>query len=199
MREATKKDREKVVKIIEESFIKSPSVDWVVSTLKSREKGLRVLAKYAFDVGFIRKGVYLSSDANAIAICYKNSNKIGFIQSHYQNFKLFVGAIGFQKILPVLKRQKYFSQQRPKGKDYLYFWFFGSTNDARGNGSANELQREIFEMSNNEQLPIYIETSIRKNRIVYERFGFEVYHTWHVEKENIDMWFMKREPEPVSF
>lgn len=197
MREATKKDRKKVVKIIEESFINSPSVDWVVSKYKNRKKGLKVLAKYAFDIGFLKKGVYLSSDGNAIAICYKNSNKIAFLQNHYQKFKLFVGAIGFQKMIPVLKRQQYFSQQRPKDRDYFYFWFFGSTNDARGSGSANELQREIFEMANNEQLPIFIETSIRKNRIVYERFGFITYHTWHVEKENIDMWFMKREPEPL--
>jgi hypothetical protein len=195
MRIATIKDKHTVVKIIQESFENNPSVDWVISTQKSKKKALTVLAEYAFNVGLRRKGVYLSSDNEATAICYRHSNKINPFFDILYKLHLLFGAIGFKNLKNVRHRQKYIKSKKPQQNDYLYFWFFGASNNGKGKGSAYDLQKHLFRMADANKLPIFLETSIRKNRVVYERYGFEVHHTWHVQSENIDMWFMKREPQ----
>ena len=72
------------------------------------------------------------------------------------------------------------------------FWFFGVNKEGQGKGAAKELWDYIIKMAENDDLPIYLETSVAKNKIVYERFGFEVYHTWDNRDENITIWFMKK-------
>ena len=81
----------------------------------------------------------------------------------------------------------------PVDCDYLYFWLFVVLPSARGSQAALELKNVIFKESDRLKLPIYLETTLQKNKRVYERFGFKVYHIWEIEKRDVTMYFMKRE------
>ena len=191
---ATKKDKNKVVRIIEESFHGNPSVTWVVRNDSKKDQRLTILAEYIFDLGLLKKGVYLSTDETAVAVCYKYNIRVNpFIKLYYQ-LRLLFKAVGIRKIVGTLKRQSYFKKHRRGEHNFLYFWVFGALDEGKGHGGAKELQKDIFQLSKESNLPIYLETSVRKNKVVYERFGFSIYNTWHIEEQGIDLWFMKREP-----
>lgn len=91
-----------------------------------------------------------------------------------------------------MQRNVRIKKSRPKDNDYLYYWFFGVKNKGRGQGGAQELKAAIFEESAQKKLSILVETSVNKNKRVYERFGFQVYHFWQNKAENLTLWFMKR-------
>lgn len=193
MFKSEKKHRNKAISIIQEALIDNNSMNWVLKDDKKKQDRLFVLAEYLFDSGMERQGVYLSEDAEAIAICCQLSHKINFIKKIKLQLKLVFLGIGFSKIKQVMKRQKYLYSLKPK-TDYLYFWLFAASDAGKGTKSTYELQKGIYKLSKDKNLPIYLETSIRKNRVVYERFGFEVYHTWKIDNQEFDMWFMKRNP-----
>ena len=74
----------------------------------------------------------------------------------------------------------------------MYFWFLGV--EKGGDQAVYELKDHLFELSKNQQLPILLETSVPRNRSVYERYGFEVYHTWEDSGNDKALWFMMRKP-----
>ena len=195
MKTANINDKQKVISIIEESFNDNPSIKWLIKNDDKKKRKLRALAEYMFDAGMNKNGVYLSSDNESVAICYLENGTDNPLKDCVLILKLIIKALGFRNAFKVFKRQQYLKGYRPFESDYLYFWLFGSSNKGKGCGGAFELQKGIFEMSEKLKLPIYMETSVKKNRIVYERFGFNVYHTWLLKKQSISMWLMRRNPK----
>ncbi|MEQ8474450.1 MAG: hypothetical protein RIC35_24850 [Marinoscillum sp.] len=148
---------------------------------------------YAFETGITRNGVFLSDDRQCTAICYRyNFKKDGF-KDYWNQLLLVLNCIGISNLSSVLKREAYINKLRPKDGQFLYFWFFGATQRGIKMRSVYELKKHIFDLSKNLNLPIYLETSVPKNQKIYQRFGFEIYHTWG-QREQTTLWFMKREP-----
>ena len=52
-----------------------------------------------------------------------------------------------------------------------------------------ELRNQIYTEAHKKQLSIYTETAIRKNMIVYRRYGFDIYHEW-IMPDSTSMWFL---------
>ena len=77
-------------------------------------------------------------------------------------------------------------------EEHLYFWFLGV--EKGGNKAVFEIKDQIFQWSEEKKLPILLETSVIRNRKVYERYGFEVYHTWDDSGNGNTLWFMRRMP-----
>ena len=59
--------------------------------------------------------------------------------------------------------------------------------------SARDLTIALFEKAKIQRIPIYAETTLEKNKKVYERFGFKVYKTWINQTNGIQVWFMCRD------
>ncbi len=55
-----------------------------------------------------------------------------------------------------------------------------------------------FSLSEKLQLPILIETTIEKLLRFYKYVGFEIYHQWHDEEADINVWFLQRELEKAN-
>ena len=193
MRKASIFDKDLVTGIISESFIDNPSVVSVIKNDKRKKQRIVALAKYAFKTAISRDGVYISSDNNGVAICYRYNTKKESLSDYWSQLILVIESIGVSRVFKILKREAYIKRYRHKSGNFLYFWFFGVNKEGRGNGAAMELKNAILEESKNKNLPIYLETSVEKNKAVYERYGFEVYHTWENTDKNMTLWFMKKE------
>ncbi len=83
---------------------------------------------------------------------------------------------------------------RPKEEPYMYWEFSGVNPNYQGMDSASfsmgELRDQVYSEAHQKQLPMYTETSIRKNMIVYRRYGFDIYHEWAMP-DGSTMWFLK--------
>ena len=104
------------------------------------------------------------------------------------NFPL---TIPIKNVFQTLKRESYLKKHRYDGT-HLYFWFLGVK---KGGGTAGfEMKDYLFDFSSKEQLPIILETSVERNKEIYERYGFEVYHEWPNSGKGKTLWFMIRKP-----
>jgi len=184
-------DKKEVVEIICESFSNNPSVMASIKSGGNKQAHLRGLASYAFNTAKSRNGIHITSNRNGVAICYPYNYKKETLSDYWYQVKLVITSIGVRKLFEVLKREAFIKSKRPSSGDFLYFWFFGVKDRARGSKIALELKNEIFEKSRQLNLPIYLETSVLKNKNVYSRYGFEVYYEWR-QNNGDTLWFMRK-------
>lgn len=192
MRKATKKDKEVVVDIISTSFRDNPGVNWLLKNGGANKKAIKRLSALAFIKGLRRNGVFISSNEKGVAICYDPSIKRSSIQEIIYEFYFGITSINLLRIPEVLKRESYRKSKRPSSGNYLYFWFFGVVKG--GENAARELGKAVFEEAKQLNLPIYLEAAEKRNKLLYERYGFETYHYWEVPEKNITFWFLRWEP-----
>lgn len=188
----SKEDKHLAIQILSDSFQQNPSVNWVIKNDLKRKERIHSLAEYAVKSAALKNGVFLSSDKSGVAVCYENMQKKNNIMEYVYQTKLVINSIGIRRVLKVLKRELYIAKIRPLNENFLYFWFFGVLPNHRGNGAAKELKESIFALAREKGLPIYLETSVFKNKKVYERYGFEVYHLWDEPGQDIKLWFMRK-------
>ncbi len=185
-------ETKKHIRLLAAAFDVNPSVNWVIKNDRFRKKRILALSDYSYKTAFIRQGIALSSDQQGIALCYRYNSHKTSLSDYWNQIQLIFRAIGISRTKEILRREHYLKRHRPASGDFLYFWFLGVNPEARGSGSAKELKDRIFHKSRKEQLPIYLETSVERNKNVYQRYGFEIYHTWNVN-EKLTLWMMKRD------
>ena len=188
MKLAKKKDKAKVVAILEKSFAENNTLLF----LTRKKNRIRKVAEYAFEYAFRRKGVFLSDSENGVAICYEYNKKKKDIIDYFNEFKLFISALSMKRIHRILSHTKRIENTRPKDGQFMYFWFFGAKPEKLKHNSAKELYLNILKLAKKKHLNIYAETTILKNKNVYERFGFEVYKQWFNPHSGINVWFMRK-------
>ena len=192
MRKATWSDKDTVIAIIAETFKDNPGVCWMLKKRRDHNKSIRTLAEYAFVKAHLHKGVYISSNEKGVALCYFPNSELFSWSLLYFQFRFLISAVNILRIPKLLWRESYRNKQRPKNKDYLYCWFLGVLKD--GAGAAFELRDGIMAEARTRNLPIYLETTLKRNQMAYERSGFETYHHWTDDSEGIEFWFMKLIP-----
>jgi hypothetical protein len=194
MRKATQADKPVVIAIICETFKINPTIQFMIKHDEKANHRIAAIAEYAFDFALKRKGVFISDNNKGVAICYQYNYKNVFLGDFFLMLKMVVKAIHFRKVLKVFLHDSFIKRQRPNDGNYLYFWFFGVLPEEQPKTSARDLTLQIFRLSDTLQLPIYAETTIEKNKRVYQHFGFRVYKTWLNRANGIQVWFMLREP-----
>lgn len=189
MRKANLNDKEKAARIIAETFEANPGINWLLYKNCNRKKTIKRLADYAFIKSYLRDGAFISSNEKGVALCYKYNAKLFSLKETYYLLRFALSSIPIIRILKVLKREAYRKKKRPSTGNYYYFWFLGVNKS--GSGAAFELNNEIKKLAQESGLPIYLETTVEKNKIVYERMGYELFHLWENKPEDIKFWFLK--------
>lgn len=192
----TRSDKNYVVEIIEKSMCHLPGVKWVIGDHPVKgSRRMHNLAEYIFEVAYRRSGIILSKDRNGVAILCRSNATLNWWQELLLKIKFVTLCCGLGRVAEMKERDDYIRSQRPVNREFLYFWVFSVLPGARKFGAAaSELKDEILRISDELNMPVYLETSLPQNKRVYERYGFTVYHEWNVKKRGFTLWFMKREP-----
>lgn len=190
MRLAQPKDKELVVRVMTTMFATNPAVLSLIAPEKSKEFGIKSLAEFSFQKCLSRNGVWISSNEKAVALCYRFNTGRFSLKEFLLELRFAIRFIGLSRLPAILAREAYRKKQRPADGNYYYFWFFAALPDA--GDAAFELKNGIFDLAKKAGLPIYTETSVERNRKIYERYGFETYHLWQDPKEDVTFWFLKR-------
>lgn len=188
---ATAKDKVDSVRIITETFNTNPSVNSIIGNKGNRKKKVERMADFAFVKSLNRNGVFLSKNRMGVAFFYQSNVKVFSFKELYYEVR-FALSIPLLKVLETLKRQSYLKKCRYQG-DHFYFWFFGV--EKGGDKAGFELKNHLYELSEKNELPIILETSVERNALVYQRYGFEIYHTWENYSDKDSLWFMIRKPK----
>lgn len=191
MKLASPEDKTESVRIITNTFDQNPSVNIVIGNGGNRRKKIKRLGTYAFIKAFNREGAYLSTNRKGVALCFESDAKGINLAEMWAELR-FALALPPKKVMQTLKRESYIKKHRFEGK-HLYFWFLGVEKD--GDFAVYELKEHLFKLSDHKQLPILLETSVERNKSVYMRYGFEIYHTWNDSGNGKALWFMMRKPK----
>ena len=189
MRIGDQQDRELVVNILIATFESNPAVQWMLRKGIHYKASLQRMANFVFSRSLRDQGVLISSNEKSVALFYRaNSKKISLMEL-WEELSFIISSVPFLKIPALIQREYRRKSIRPSSAPYLYFWFLGVLPEDAGAGF--ELKNAMFAEAKKQQLPIYLETSLSRNRRIYERIGFETYHEWIDEKRNICFWFMR--------
>ena len=192
MKKAQYSDKEKVIRIICESFDANPHVNYILKNDSKRLKRLAVLSEYAFYYGMRRDGVYLTDDDQGVSIIFEYQKVKMGIADYYRQLFLVFQSFTFWRSFWVQKVEKKIKENRAKDVRFLYLWFFGVTQETLGTNNARDMMKFIFDMSLEQKLPIYLETSLKRNSVIYKRYGFEEYNVYETEQKDLTMWYLKR-------
>lgn len=153
---------------------------------------MAAMAEYAFKIGMRRNGVHLTDDGHGVAIIF-NFNKVKMnLYEYYLQLLLIFKSFTVPRALMVNNLENLIKKNRASDVEFLYLWFFGVADEALGTSDGRDLMKFIFKMSAEQKHPIYLETSLKRNNIIYRRFGFEVYNILKTGRDNLTMWYMKR-------
>lgn len=184
--------RDTVVEMLSKAFLSNPRV---LKTIKkgNTEKKLRIMTEYAYDLVVKYNGVFLSSDNSTAMLYYRKKEKKMSLYDFWRYIRMFMLCIKPARALSIQKREQYIESLRPQGIDYIYVWLLGNNPEIRGLRGLAEVRDRLDEESIRHNLPILIETTVERNLKLYQYVGFEIYHHWYDEKEDLNVWFLMRE------
>lgn len=192
MKLARLSDKEKVVEILLESFATNPTFQFLIRNNKRKQHYVERIASYAFDFAIRRRGVVLSNNEKGVALCFKYDYMKKDMIDIIRMVTLVIRAFAVRKIFKILRHTNYVEKTRPQCGDYYYFWFFGVLSEEQPKTSGRELAIHVLKKAESESKDIYAETTLEKNKRVYERFGFEVYKEWYNPENELNVWFMRK-------
>jgi ribosomal protein S18 acetylase RimI-like enzyme len=188
---ATEKDRETVIDILSAAFNENQSVHYIVRQGRQRERSIRALMAYAFDVCRLSGEVWLSDNRQACLLYIYPERRKMTISSVWLDLRLVVQSVGFRGIKRALNREKQIKGRQPGGKR-LYLWFIGVRPDNQQQGAGTRLLQQLIDVAAIESRIILLETSTERNLPWYRSLGFESYDeldlTYH-------LYFLKKDPD----
>ena len=189
-------DKEEIIEKVAILLKEIPTSLEVVKNDSKRDKRFHYLATHMVEKAIKKDALIISKNGKGIAILFKTSKKDdNFWNNIPEQLGLLINVTGFKNALNILKTQKYIKEQRPQEGEYLYCWFWGILADARGADTqvGKEMKDEFYRQAQEYKLPLYAETRMRQNAIVYQRFGFELFNKW-AHPSGDTMYFLKYTP-----
>lgn len=161
------------LEILKETLVDNRSVLFSVGSRGFYRFKVWLVAHFLYSEASRNKGVFIDSKNEGI-ICFfeaKEKRSASFIIE----LGLIVFGIGPLRILRVWLRKKEVQRFHSQYENYIHCSYLAVRKSARGQGSIFELRNALFQFQQEKQLPILIETTIEKNKRVYERIGFRVH------------------------
>jgi ribosomal protein S18 acetylase RimI-like enzyme len=188
MIQAAYKDKPLILDILTKSFDSNKSVNYVVKQDKKREKRIRKLMDYSFELCWESGEIYLTPDKKAVALILLPHNKKTSLKSIFQDLNLAISSIGITRVSKVLKLESTIKKNYPKC--LMYISFIGVSPESQRAGIGSSLLKDIIQLSNKRKIPIYLETSMSENVAFYEKHNFELYK--QLEPEHV-IYLFKRD------
>ena len=189
MIKATYSDKEFIVDLLCRAFDQYNSINEAVKQNRKREKSIRRLMDYSFETCWLYGEIYFTSDLKGVALLFSPEKKKTMLKSLTRDLSLIFYAINFWRIVKIIRREfllkKYYSNQ------LVYIWYLGVEPEFQGQGVGTRLLKEIIQMVDQRNLPIYLETSLLINVSFYKRLNFKVFQKFHF---SYTLYMLKREP-----
>lgn len=195
MIKADKIHKEKVIEILSECFETNKTVNWIVKQDSKRKERIRHLMDYSFEACIETGQIFLTEDLTGVIICSNSEDKLPILEEAYLTIQFVWKVTGINGIGKALKRERYINQHHPQDQEFIYIWFIGLKKTEQGRGVGSAMLQEIIDVSNKEQIPVYLETYTERNLNFYKKHGFEVYHISPEEIFDFKLYFLRRLPD----
>ncbi|WP_066755543.1 GNAT family N-acetyltransferase [Crocinitomix algicola] len=167
-----KHKKERVIKILTESFKDNKSTTLVAKQDKKKDKRLKKLIQYSIFYGESFGEVFLTEDKNACYIIIDTEKKKTTWRSIIWDVRLMFQCIGIKNVRKVMKREALIKSNHPKGS-FIHLWYIGVIPTKQSLGIGTRLMKKIVKSAQAQNRKIYLETSTERNFKFYEQLGFK--------------------------
>jgi len=187
--------KREVIQMLSTSFCKNQRILSFINSACS--KHLRNFFNYVYITTEQTGNIFISKNNSNVLLYVKKSNKKTKIKSILALIRLLVLSASRTHLLSALKINKEVKKIRNTEalqcchSDYFYIWFLAGNISKRGLSGLYDIKKHLTDISHKSQLPIYIETTVKRMLAIYERAGFSIYAKKQIGNQTI--WFAKLE------
>ena len=171
--ECLKTDRLKALDLLKETLVDNRSVLFSIGSKGFFRFKVWLIAHYLYSEASRNQGLYIDANNEGIICFFEAKDKRS--PAFHIELSLILFGIGPLRLLRVWKRKKEVQRFHSQWKNFIHCSYLAVRKSARGHGAIFELRNALFQFQQEKQLPILVETTIEKNKRVYERFGFRVH------------------------
>src|SRR5687767_4435236 len=188
----TQTDKIRALDILTEAFLRVPGITWIIKNTKNQKQQLRLFLTSCFAETAEKEGAFITSDKNGVVFFYNLQKKPNPLLTFFRMLYLMIKVIGIRQSFRALKTRRLMDKVRPK-KGW-YGWFLATEKGVSGNRAGYEIKRDMFRIADAQHETIYVETTDNRTMLLYRRIGFSVYAVRQHPYQDLNIWFMKREP-----
>ncbi len=189
MKQASPSDTQLIIQIFQEAFIDNPHILYLLGSKRLKRK-ISIMTQHVLRVAQKRGGVYLSENKEGVLIVFEaEALKLSFLEKCSQ-YWMAIRCFEWSRLSEISKTEKQVQSLRICQPTDLYVWFYAVSDAALGGPTARGLMQDLFQLAKRKNAAIYAETSIKRNAIVYQRFGFDCYH--HSQFTNFDLFHLRK-------
>jgi GNAT superfamily N-acetyltransferase len=177
-----------IIDILAKSFESNQSVNYIIKQDKKKEKRIRALMEYSFDMCYLFGDIYLSDNEKGCALVLYPEKAKTTLMAIWLDIKLIFSSVGIGNIKKTMERESLIKRIHPKELMY-HLWFIGVDPMCQQTGIGTELLKELIADSKLKGRPLYLETSTLKNLPWYHKLGFMIYHEAELSYK---LFFLKR-------
>jgi ribosomal protein S18 acetylase RimI-like enzyme len=182
---AQRKHKKLIVELIANAFAIDPQIVYYTNGNRSK---IELIAKLAFETCMIAKGIYITDDLNAVAICYPSTQNNFSFRVLWENLK-FPFVFGLKSLSTMMNVEKMVIAKRQKPEKGLYLWLLAADPAHKGKGHGTALLNYLDNMANFKE--IILETSNNENLGYYQKRGYKLYDELRVN-EDLNISFFKK-------
>ncbi len=186
-------------KVLSRAFHNDPIIRWQFPDVNLRFAKLHHFWEFNLRIGIKYDEIYgTSNDLEGIAI-WRAPKNVNY--PYLQYLKKGGLKLPFQFGIKIAKRITFIKAVNDSMRNiymkvpYCYFGLIGVDPKLRGQGFASKLIKPMLTHIDNQNLPIYLETTLERNLPFFEYFGFERLEEIIIPNTNIISWSMIRVSE----
>jgi hypothetical protein len=183
--------KNRALEILSTAFYTSPGITWMIGENQKEKKIKKLLSLFLFEAS-LNQGAYLTADNNGVVLFFQLQHQRKSIYLTISKLYAFFFVIGVNRGIKAMRYKKIVDDIRPKTG--WMGWLVATDNSVVGNVAAYEIKNFMFNQSNHSQETIYVETTVPRVRLLYRAAGYEQYAHIKHPYQDIDVWFMKRDP-----
>jgi GNAT superfamily N-acetyltransferase len=197
-----KKQKKHLISSLVAAFLEYPLFVEILEDISSRRIKLQVLLKMCVKYGYKFGSIFSTEDCEGVLI---------FIDTihHAKETKwrwVLAGALHYIFIWDKEEVKKYedimshIDKSRTKNApaDHIYIMFLGVNPVYHKQGHARQLLNRVILRSEEEHLPLYLETFKPINEVIYKQFGFQTMEKYSIPNSDLILYSMLRSPELES-
>lgn len=188
MRKADKNDKPLVLDILNQSFVNEPSLGWMLSPSRHKQK-LALMLDYIFEETLSKGEIYITNDNMGTALWFSHQ-KEKMSWAYIKRTVSLVCKIGVISTIRSLRVNSFTFGCFPK-TDFFYLYMLGVKPQAQGKGLASVLMNPVLEIKKKEGLPVFLQTATPKNLDIYQNKGFEISDEKTFGKRDMTLSFMR--------
>lgn len=194
IRKLSAEDVERIASALARAFEDDPVMSWIFRSDSER------LASLERSFAFYLRRIWLPQDE-----CYGTDGLFGaalwlppgkwhlppLAQVRMLPGMISVTGRSFPRLMTVLNLME---KSHPRQPAHYYLASLGVEPEFQGRGFGSALMGPVLARCDRERIPAYLESSKRRNVVLYERHGFRVVEELRLPKEGPPLWRMWRDP-----